>query len=52
MANQLKNARGKPKSHGKCGKDAQGTQLVEYKGQCMHPNHIRVLNSRSKIRFN
>ena len=38
-----------PKEHGPCGRDMQNTQLVRYKGKCMHPNEVKRLQARDRI---
>tara|TARA_R100001082_G_C4316096_1_gene139031 strand:+ start:630 stop:815 length:186 start_codon:yes stop_codon:yes gene_type:complete len=46
---KLKDAKGKPPEDGPCGRDMQGTKLVMYKGQCMHPNEVKRLKSRDSL---
>ena len=48
---KLHEAKGMPKEDGPCGRDSQGTKLVFFEGQCMHPNAVKVIQSRRKTRF-
>ena len=49
MGKKLQDAKGKPEKDGPCGRDMQGTKLVMYKGQCMHPNEVKRLKSRGSL---
>ena len=48
---KLSEAKGMPKADGPCGRDAQGTLLVYFEGQCWHPNALAVHKARQSTRI-
>ena len=46
---KLRDAKGMPEADKPCGRDSSGTKLVLYKGECIHPNEVKRLESRDKL---